>query len=306
MREFGASGMTGLEILDTFPAFERYWRRVRSEPIRVQIDRWQHEYLAPWPELLEKLQRNYTDQGVDWRRIARTRIFPQLPNLLPRIRRLHRRLREGLPTAWSRSKKVLRIDFPVQVVIYVGIGVGAGWATRYAGRPACLFGLENAAEMVSGRDPGTSGAVSHEIAHLAHAEWRRRRGRDGLGEARGPYWQLYVEGFATECERRIDPPEEFHLRTGKADWLPWCERHRGWLAARFLRQVRNRRPVREYFGSWYKVQGQIESGYYLGQQVVHEWLRASSLQEVALLPAPEVRRRTRSTLRRMADIARSE
>ena len=50
------------------------------------------------------------------------------------------------------------IDFPITFVIHVGIGCGAGWATRFRGRPAVLFGLENATE-VGWRDATTLTAL---------------------------------------------------------------------------------------------------------------------------------------------------
>jgi len=288
------------QLLDTFPAFERYWRTARSEPIEVQIDLWEQEYMAAWPELLEKQQQNYAREGVDWREIARARIFPHLPERLPRMRRLRRRLLRNLPDSWSRTQRTLQPGFPVRFVIYVGIGVGAGWATRYGGQPACLFGLENAAEIASGGEGGTPGAVSHEVAHLVHDEWRRRSGLRGIEAPGGPYWQLYEEGFATECERRIEDPRSFRLRTGRRDWLPWCTGHRAWLAARFLRDAAARRSVRPFFGSWYNIRGHIECGYYLGQEMVRQWAETSSLKQVATLPESVVRRRARATLRQFA------
>ncbi len=296
-----ARSVPRLDLLDTFPAFERYWQGVRSEPVDVQIERWEHDYMAPWPELLEKLQKNYFEEGVSWKRIARTRIFPHISARLPRMRRLHRRLLKDLPDSWSRIRRTLNPDFPVRFVIYVGIGVGAGWATRYGGQPACLFGLENAAEIASGKDSGAPGAVSHEVAHLAHDEWRRRSGLRGIEAPGGPYWQLYEEGFATECERRIEDPRSFRQRTGRPDWLPWCERHRAWLAAKFLREAQARKSVRPFFGSWDNIRGHIECGYFLGAEMVREWSRTESLREVATLPESVVRRRARTVLRRMAE-----
>jgi hypothetical protein len=216
------------------------------------------------------------------------------------MRTLDRKLLRTLPDSWSMTKHTLNLDFPVRFVIYVGIGVGAGWATRYGGQRACLFGLENAAEIAAGRRGGTSGAVSHEVAHLAHDEWRIRGGLRGIEEPDGPLWQLYEEGFATEVERRIENPRRFRLRTGRPDWLPWCRAHRTWLAAKFLRDVKARRSLRPFFGSWYNIRGRIECGYFLGAEVVREWTRFASLTEVATLPETVVRRRVKSTLRWMA------
>jgi hypothetical protein len=64
--------------------------------------------------------------------------------------------------------------------------------------------------------------------------------------------------------------------------------------------MKARRSVRPFFGSWYNIVGQIECGYYLGAEIVHEWTRNASLKEIAILPEPVVRRKVRSTLRRLA------
>ncbi len=295
--------MSRPELIDTFPDFERFWRGARHLPRSAQIDRWEHEYMARWPELLTAQKKNYSEAGVDWKQIARRRIFPYLAERLPRMRRLHRNLLRTLPDSWSRTCRILKPDFPVRFVIYVGIGVGAGWATRLGGRPACLFGLENAAELATGYRAGAPGAVSHEVAHLVHDAWRRAARMRGIAARGGPYWQLYVEGFATECERRIDDPRSFAGRTGRSGWLEWCTTHRSWLAAKFLRDVRARRSVRAFFGSWYDLRGQVECGYFLGQEVVREWADATSLKSVAQLPERDFSRRVPVMLRRFARAA---
>lgn len=192
----------------------------------AQIDRWEGEYLADWPELLEKLKRSYSEAGVNWKRIARSRIFPHLIERLSRMRTLHRSLLRSLPSSWRASRRVLKLDFPVRFVIYVGIGVGAGWATGYGGKPACLFGLENAAEASAGKIGGTVGLVSHEVAHLAHGVWRRQSGLRAIELPRRPLWQLYEEGFATEAERQISGSRRFRQRTGRSDWLARYTSHR--------------------------------------------------------------------------------
>jgi hypothetical protein len=293
-----------VKLLDTFPAFERYWASVKDCPISTQIARWESDYMAPWPELLQKQKDNYRRAGVSWRRIARTRIFPKIPGRLVRLRRLHANLLRELPIAWKRARDALQAGFGAQFVIYVGIGCGAGWATRFGGSPVVLFGLENAAELTDGKKGEWPGCVSHEVAHLVHDEWRRRAGLPGIEDSQGPYWRLYEEGFATECERVIEDPRRFRLRTGRADWLPWCTGHRAELAQKFLRDVRARRPVRRFFGSWYNIQGHTECGYYLGAEVIRQLKETLSLHRIACLTAPQARRISRAVLRSFAGAPR--
>lgn len=292
--------MRPLDLLDTFPEFEAFWARAGSDPLEVQIDRWEREYMGRWPELLALQKEDYRKLGVDWRRIARTRIFPFLEERLGRLRVLHDELVRQLPGDWRQAQRALGIDFPVKFVVYVGVGCGTGWATRYGGKPACLFGLENAAEVPVAPGRSWPGAVSHELAHLVQDEWRRRAGVDGTRRPRGPYWQLFQEGFATYCERDVEPSEVFRRRTRRKGWWRYCEAHRAWLAAKFLRDVKARRSVRPFFGSWYSIQGQIETGYYLGSEVVAEWRRTLSLREIAVLPAGEARTLARAALERIA------
>ena len=288
--------MPKLDILDTFPAFETFWEKSRNLPISEQIDLWEKEYLGAWPELLAKQKECYAQDGLDWRAVARTRVFPHIEKRLTRMRALHADLLRTLPGSWTRTKQFLHIRFPVRFVVYVGAGCGAGWATTYGGQSACLFGLENAAQSHDGRDGWSRRVVAHEVAHLAHQAWRKERWE----ELDDPWWKVYEEGFATYCERRIEP-RAFPLLTGRRDWLLWCDKHRAWLAKKFLRDIGARRSVRPFFGSWYNIRGYVETGYYLGSEVIREWARTLALQEIARIPESEIRERVRTILRRFAE-----
>ena len=68
--------MLTCEIVDTYSSFLAYWARVQGRPVEEQIEAWASEYMAPWPELLAKQIDDYASQGVDWRQIAREKVFP--------------------------------------------------------------------------------------------------------------------------------------------------------------------------------------------------------------------------------------
>jgi hypothetical protein len=70
-------------IIDTFDDFMRCWETAQRRPIAKQIRLWRASYMARFPELLDKQLRNYEDEGFDWRRIARDRVFPHLRERLP-------------------------------------------------------------------------------------------------------------------------------------------------------------------------------------------------------------------------------
>ncbi|MCI4365279.1 MAG: M48 family metallopeptidase [Thermoplasmata archaeon] len=281
--------MSTSEVLDTVPEFENLWREIRRFPVRVQVEEWARFYGARWPELFVKQTESYRSSRVSWRRVAETRVFPNLPARWSRIVAARRSLRSVIPSVDARVRARLGFRHPVVHILHVGIGCGAGWATKYGGRPAILYGLENAAELGWTGSPRLAAHVAHELAHLAHSDLRERAGRGGLERVRGAYGQLYVEGFAT----RMEAEGLGRSRSGGSErdigWSRWCRDHEGELASRFLGTVRRHRSVRRFFGSWYQVGGHVETGYWLGERVIRSWESSRTLREIATLPQRSIR-----------------
>jgi hypothetical protein len=269
------------EFIDTFPAFLDYWTRVHDQPVADQIETWATQYLAPWPELLSKQTADYASQNVDWRQIARERVFPHLAERLPAMQQAHQHLLETCEPVYARAQQKLGFDSPAVFVVYVGIGCGAGWLTTYGGAPAILFGLENIAECGwSGRD-AIAGLMAHETGHLAHYHWRAQH---ALAVGTDPWWQLYEEGFAQRCESAILDTATWHQSRGRdANWSEWCRDHRAWLAAQFVSTVDAGKPVNPFFGSWFEIEGRSQTGYYLGCEVIRTLEQRFTLKEIALL-----------------------
>jgi hypothetical protein len=273
------------EFVDTFPAFLTYWADVQRKPLDEQIESWSTAYMSQWPELLAKQIEDYSAQNLDWRQIAREKVFPKLAERLAAMREAHRNLLKLCIHVFTKAQQVLGFDSDVVFVIYVGIGCGAGWVTTFGGLPAILFGLENIAEC-GWSDPETlTGVIAHETGHLAHYHWRAQHGRP-IGT--GPWWQLYEEAFAQYCESLILGTDVGHqANQGDGDWLVWCRGHRGWLATKFLRTVDAGRPVTSFFGSWSEICGKSETGYFLGYEVMKGLRTHLSLKEIALLEDTE-------------------
>lgn len=273
-----------LEILDTFPAFLVYWEKCRDLPLDVQIELWAQDYLSPWPELLAKQIEDYCQQNIDWREIARERIFPQLPGRLPAMRLARENLLAVGETTFNRVVHALEVQLDAVFVIHVGIGGGAGWVTRLRESPAILFGLENIAESSWHDRDAITGLIAHELGHLAHYAWRDLHGRP-MGA--GPWWQLYEEGFAQHAESLILAAHTWHQMESDPDWLAWCQANRGWLAGEFLRRVDAGEPVNPFFGSWYDLHGRKECGYFLGCEAIQHLAKEHTLAEMALLEDAE-------------------
>lgn len=280
--------MSQLEMLDTFADFEEMWQRRSSLPTNAQVEAWEREYMSRYPELLRLQLADYAEEGLDWKEIARERIFPNLEAHLPAMQMAHANLVEICEGVFYRACSLLETELDAVFVIYVGIGCGAGWVTRYAGKPAILFGLENVAEEGWASKEILSGLSAHEIGHLAHFHWLEQA---QVSKGEGKWWQLFEEGFAQRCEHVILGKETWHMACGEGveGWLDWCRSNRSWLAGEYLRCLQNDLPVKAFFGSWFNIDGFKQTGYYLGHEVVRQMEERHSLRQIALLPDLEAR-----------------
>jgi len=268
--------------------------KVRHYSLEEQIDLWASEYMAPYPELLAKQIDDYTSQDLDWRQIAREKVFPFIESRLAMMDVARNNLVSIQPVLTDQVRQKLGYQQDVAWVIYVGIGCGAGWVTKYQDQPAILFGLENIAECGWSDLNSITGLTAHELGHLVHFFWREEAGKL---DKEGPWWQLYTEGFAQRCEHVILGHESWHEadRKDQQDWLDYCEHNLPHLARLFLEQVSRSvfvsdqlLDVRDFFGSWFDIDGYSQTGYYLGHQAVMEMEKSGvTLREIALLDDPK-------------------
>jgi hypothetical protein len=253
-----------------------------------QIELWHRFYETHYPELLEKQLQDYASQGIDWQKVATERIFPHLKERMLRMAEAWQGLRKLCGPVYERAVRVLSVDLDVTFVIYVGLGCGAGWATRYQGKPACLFGLETIAELGWHTPKRLEGLIAHELGHLIHEAWRGEGELEKLEE--DPWFRLYSEGFAQRLEHVILGQESWHQAQDES-WLSWCQEHRAELAEAFYERAVTGKSIREFFGSWFEFQGKRQIGYFLGHEFIR-WLqreRGLGLQEIARLPLEEIR-----------------
>lgn len=272
--------MPTCHVIDAFPAFLGLWPSIRHKNVDEQLDAWETTYMAHWPELLAMQKACYEEDGEDWRQIAREMVFPHLVERVAGMEEAHGHLLALCEPIYARAQRQLGFEADLVVVIYAGIGCGAGWVTTYQGMPAVLFGLESAAEEGWTGPVVLAGLIAHEIGHVAHHYWRQQA---DLPTGTGPWWQLYSEGFAQRCEQAILAADSWHMASQMAGWQDWCQADEGWLAAEFLRAVDRGEPVRPFFGSWHDIQGWKQTGYYLGHGVIRRLEATMDLRQIALL-----------------------
>ncbi len=273
--------MAQLQIIDTFDSFLEYWEGVKERPQLQQISAWHDQYMARWPELRQKQIDCYSEEGDDWLAVANEFVFPHLPKAIPAMQTAHDNLLMICEGVHNQCQERLNFNNDLVCVIYVGIGLGAGWATTYMGKPAVLFGLENIAQENWQEKDALVGLMAHELGHLVHFYQRENA---GLTDGKGPWWQLYTEGFAQFCEQLLLDQPSWHMRKdNNGEWLHWCQDNLGWLAAEFLRRVDEGEDMRPFFGSWFELRGYKQTGYFLGYELIRTLRENSDLDTIALL-----------------------
>jgi hypothetical protein len=271
-----------ISIIDTFPAFNDFWLKYQGSSIEEQIEGWKSLYLASWPDLLSKQIGTYEDENTDWKQIAREKIFPILNSRLPAMITAHDQLIKYCEPVYLVARNRFSISFPMAIVIYVGLGLGAGWATTLSGQPSILFGLENIAEEGWTQTLAIEGLIAHEMGHLIQHHLRENLKRS-FGA--GPWWQLYTEGFAQHCEHLILGKESWHMTLGAGyqDWLLWCQKNLKWLASEYLRRVDSHTEITPFFGSWHELNGKKQTGYFLGRELILRMESRYSIEEIACI-----------------------
>lgn len=160
------------KILCTFNDFELYWTVASQKNVRQKLQLWQSIYMSKYPELLKKQIKSYEEEGLNWQKIAMEKVFPTLDKHFPFMQKAQKNLLLICGSTYKLSVQTLKVDFPIIFVLYVGIGVGAGWATQYKSQHACLLGLEKIAELGWYSRKRLKSLLAHEIGHLVHMQWR--------------------------------------------------------------------------------------------------------------------------------------
>ena len=278
-------------LIDAASGFLELLRRNPGAGPERLLSLWEGFYREGYPELFRLQVECHAGAGLDWREIARERVFPDLPQRLPAMEAAAK----VLPGIWDRvlgrAQKTLEFREEVPGVMYVGIGCGAGWATSYSGQPAVLFGLEMIAELNWHVPDVLEGLAAHELGHVIHRAWRRED-LEPLEER--PAGLLYTEGFAQRLEELIRGGRSFHQGEG-ASWVEHCEERLPEIAREYLARL-DGGDVREFFGSWLDFRGLKYAGYFLGHRFIRHLEAKYTLQEIASLAREAIEAEARAFL----------
>ena len=195
------------------------------------------------------------------------------------------RATEGLE---PRLRAVFGRTPDADIVLYLGLCNGAGWATEVDGRAAVLLGIEKIIELGWYGADDMNALILHELGHLYHFQF----GADHRALRDTPdalLWQLFSEGAAMVFEQdALGDAGYFHQ--DKNGWKSRCETHLGMIAARFADDLGRMTPQdQNYFGDRVRFEGRGDVGYFLGNAFVRFILADERLDRVIRYGLTEIR-----------------
>ncbi len=207
-------------------------------------------------------------------------ILPVLENALneEKINFVSRNFQAVIDTLNINLSKLFDTEPDINIILYLGLCNGAGWATTLDGKNTVLLGVEKIIELNWGDETNMRALILHEIGHL----WHKLNGKLYLPDftkRRKAVQQLYQEGVAMVCEQLLCDAEFYHQ--DKNGWLEWCYENENDIKSEYLRRLDKKESVQDFFGDWCSYNGHSDVGYFLGCRFVRHLMETHSLKEIA-------------------------
>lgn len=169
----------------------------------------------------------------------------------------------------------------IDVILYLGLCNGVGWATMLDNENVVLLGIEKIIELGWQDEINMQALVFHEIGHIWHKTYGKPEPEGALaGDI--SLVQLYREGIAMRCEQFLCQDDNLYHQN-KDGWLDWCRANSSGIKQEYFRRIQNNESTQGFFGDWCDYQGHSDVGYYLGCEFIRFLEQDNSLIHIANL-----------------------
>ncbi len=215
--------------------------------------------------------------GYDYER----ELLPVLNNAVrnpDKLQKMHDSFVNALDGLEERIREQLHTELDADIVLYLGLCNGAGWAETIGGKPVVLLGIEKIIELDWTGYADMVGLIYHELGHLWHFSVRTAETFVETQAEQG-IWQLYTEGIAMTAEQLLCRDAGFYHQN-RDGWLDWCRANRLRLFREYARRIDAGESVQDFFGDWCSYEGHSDTGYYLGAELVREAMKIYCMDKV--------------------------
>lgn len=179
----------------------------------------------------------------------------------------------------SNICKIFKDDIELDIILYLGLCNGAGWATLLDVRNVILLGIEKIVELDWQDEKSMQNLIFHEIGHIWHQTYGELNPPTFL-KGKKSLVQLYQEGIAMVCEQILCQDSNFYHQNQNG-WLDWCIANASDIKIEFLKRIRCNESTQDFFGDWCNYKGHSDVGYFLGCEFIKYLQESYSLIEIA-------------------------
>jgi len=265
-----------MNIIDTYPEIVALIVRSGGQFDKAE---WKEYIGSISHSLTEKLEQDSGDYDFD------KEIAPVLNMAFAKtgqLKQTHEAFVEVTAGLAEKTAALFGFALPVDIILYVGLCNGAGWATALDSKRTILLGMEKIVELDWCSREDMQGLIYHELGHIWHDIAGGEPAVDFENPREKSVWQLFREGVAMHVEQLLCG-DEMAYHQNKHGWLDWCTRNRTQLWAEYQRRTEQGESTQPFFGDWCSYQGHSDVGYYLGCEFVKALAKKYSLQEIAAM-----------------------
>lgn len=260
-----------MKIIDTYnDIFGVYENGVFNKAL------WENYALSAFPCLKGKIEKDYLSYPEYKDKI--TEILNDVPQKREEAEKVHQSFIKATENLSDKIKEKFNVDLDVTIVLYLGLGNAAGWATHIRDKKFVLIGLEKVVEIGWYSERDMQDLLYHELGHIYHSLFERKNYL--ISKRQKGIYQLYSEGIAMAFEQTLCGNENrFHQDVD--GWLSWCRENEKLIKAEYLKRLKNNESVQDFFGDWRSFMGRSDVGYYLGAVFVRSLMNKYSIQQIA-------------------------
>lgn len=260
-----------MKIIDTYSnIFKSYENNVFNKAL------WDNYAISSFDGLKEKIEKDFS-RLTDYKDKI-YKILNDVPRNIKSAEIAHQSFINATKNLSDKIQNKFNVDLNVTVILYLGLGNAAGWATTIKNQKVVLIGLEKIIELGWYNESDIQDLIYHELGHIYHSLFEHKE--LFMNKKKQAVQQLYREGIAMVFEQTLcDDISRYHQNVD--DWLNWCIDNDKLIKAEYLKKIQNKENVQNFFGDWCSFMGHSDVGYYLGTAFVRFLIKDYSLQEIA-------------------------
>lgn len=260
-----------MKIIDTYSnIFKSYENNVFNKAL------WDNYAISAFDGLKEKIEKDFS-RLTDYKDKI-YKILNDVPRNIKSAEIAHQSFINATKNLSDKIQNKFNVDLNVTVILYLGLGNAAGWATTIKNQKVVLIGLEKIIELGWYNESDIQDLIYHELGHIYHSLFEHKE--LFMNKKKQAVQQLYREGIAMVFEQTLcDDISRYHQNVD--DWLNWCIDNDKLIKAEYLKKIQNKENVQNFFGDWCGFMGHSDVGYYLGTAFVRFLIKDYSLQEIA-------------------------